>query len=76
MVVFAAISAGWDLCASVFILKSASDLQYFSITSCNSMRVVAGFLASLEEHSPDLESFTIAKMTTSSVMFTQLNNLC
>jgi hypothetical protein len=34
--------------------KSKSSLQYFSMTSCNSVTVVAGFLVSLDEQGPDL----------------------
>lgn len=45
---------GWDLCAFIFIQKSKSSLQYFSMTSCNSVTVVAGFLVSLDEQGPDL----------------------
>lgn len=60
---------GWDLCAFVFIQKSKSALQYFSMTSCNSMTVVAGFLVSLDEQGPDLRSLTAARMIALSVMF-------
>lgn len=60
---------GCDLCALVFILKLASALQYLFITSCCSARVVACFLASLEEHGPDLRPFIVAKMADSSVIF-------
>ena len=60
---------GWDHCTFVFILKSASALWYFFMTSCNSMTIEAGLLESQEEQGPNLRPLTAARMTASSVMF-------
>jgi hypothetical protein len=43
------------------------DLMYFSLTSCNSVIVFGGFLASLEEHGLGLTPLTAARITASSV---------
>lgn len=59
----------WDLCTSLLVLKSASAPQYFSITSWSPTRVVAGFLASLEEHDLDLRPFTVVRMIASLLYF-------
>ena len=45
-----------------------SALLYFFMTSCNSVMVLGGFLASLEEHHPRLTLLTAARITYSSVM--------
>jgi len=60
---------GWDHCTFVFILKSASALWYFFMTSCNSMTIEAGLLESQEEQGPNLRPLTAARMTASLVMF-------
>ena len=58
-----------DLYALVLVRKTVSALLYFSMTSCSSVMVFGGFLASLEDHGPGLTPLTAAIITTSSVMF-------
>ena len=45
-----------------------SALLYFFMTSCNSVMVLGGFLASLEEHGPGLSPLTAARITYSYIM--------